>query len=60
MWKRLSDEQKGAYGEDYFEQALRSLERYTKSAVSLFKFYYYLDKPERHYSAVINRLKLVF
>lgn len=32
MWKRLSDEQKGAYGEDYFEQALRSLEKYTKSA----------------------------
>lgn len=34
MWKRLSDEQKGAYGEDYFEQALRSLEKYTKNAVS--------------------------
>lgn len=34
MWKRLSDEQKGAYGEDYFETALRSLEKYTKSAVS--------------------------
>lgn len=34
MWKRLSDEQKGAYGEDYFENALRSLEKYTKSAVS--------------------------
>ncbi|CAG9132733.1 unnamed protein product [Plutella xylostella] len=32
MWKRLSDEQKGAYGEDYFEQALRSLEKYTQSA----------------------------
>lgn len=35
MWKRLSDEQKGAYGEDYFEQALRSLEKYTKSAVNI-------------------------
>lgn len=35
MWKRLSDEQKGAYGEDYFEQALRSLEKYTKSPVSV-------------------------
>lgn len=35
MWKRLSDEQKGAYGEDYFEQALRSLEKYTKSPVSM-------------------------
>lgn len=35
MWKRLSDEQKGAYGEDYFEQALRGLEKYTKSAVSI-------------------------
>lgn len=34
MWKRLSDEQKGAYGEDYFENALRSLEKYTKGAVS--------------------------
>lgn len=34
MWKRLSDEQKGAYGEDYFEQALRSLEKYTQNAVS--------------------------
>lgn len=30
MWAQLSDEQKEAYGEDYFEQALRSLEKYTK------------------------------
>lgn len=37
MWKRLSDEQKGAYGEDYFETALRSLEKYTQNAVSTFE-----------------------
>lgn len=34
MWKRLSDEQKRAYGEDYFEQAVRSLEKYAQNAVS--------------------------
>lgn len=35
MWRMLSDEQKGVYGEDYFEQSLRSLEKYTKGEVSL-------------------------
>ncbi|KOB72229.1 Uncharacterized protein OBRU01_12754 [Operophtera brumata] len=34
MWKRLSDEQKGAYGEDYFEQALRSLEKKESDIIS--------------------------
>ncbi|KAJ6650139.1 D-beta-hydroxybutyrate dehydrogenase, mitochondrial [Pseudolycoriella hygida] len=29
MWALLSDEQKQTYGEEYFEQALRSLEKYT-------------------------------
>ncbi|XP_055592649.1 D-beta-hydroxybutyrate dehydrogenase, mitochondrial [Uranotaenia lowii] len=29
MWELLSDEQKSTYGEDYFEQAIRSLEKYT-------------------------------
>lgn len=30
MWNLLSEEQKGAYGEDYFETTIRSLEKYTK------------------------------
>lgn len=41
MWKRLSDEQKGAYGEDHFEQAMRSLEKYTKNAVSRWMSFFY-------------------
>lgn len=28
MWSQLSEEQKKSYGEDYFERALRSLEKY--------------------------------
>lgn len=31
MWDSLSDEQKSVYGEDYFEQAIRSLEKYTNT-----------------------------
>ncbi|XP_055534981.1 D-beta-hydroxybutyrate dehydrogenase, mitochondrial [Wyeomyia smithii] len=31
MWELLSDEQKSEYGEDYFEQAIRSLEKYTNT-----------------------------
>lgn len=30
MWSQLSAEQKSNYGEDYFETALRSLEKYTE------------------------------
>lgn len=30
MWNQLSAEQKQNYGEDYFERALRSLEKYTE------------------------------
>lgn len=30
MWRQLSDEQKKSYGEDYFETAMRSLEKYQK------------------------------
>lgn len=30
MWKQLSEEQRHSYGEDYFEAALRSLEKYTE------------------------------
>lgn len=37
MWKQLSEEQRHSYGEDYFEAALRSLEKYTE-AVSLSLF----------------------
>lgn len=33
MWALLSDEQKQTYGEDYFEQALRSLEKYTNVVI---------------------------
>lgn len=31
MWSQFSDEQKDSYGEEYFETAIRSLEKYTKS-----------------------------
>ncbi|CAH1173673.1 unnamed protein product [Phaedon cochleariae] len=31
MWKQLCQEQRTEYGEDYFEKALRSLEKYTQS-----------------------------
>lgn len=51
MWKRLSDEQKGAYGEDYFEQALRSLEKYTKSPVSLILKLFHV---KLHFSLYLN------
>lgn len=30
MWKQLSEEQRHSYGEDYFEAALRSLEKFTE------------------------------
>uniref|UniRef100_A0A7G3AFF8 Putative d-beta-hydroxybutyrate dehydrogenase n=1 Tax=Lutzomyia longipalpis TaxID=7200 RepID=A0A7G3AFF8_LUTLO len=30
MWARLSDEQRKVYGKEYFENAIRSLEKYTK------------------------------
>ncbi|XP_058459699.1 D-beta-hydroxybutyrate dehydrogenase, mitochondrial isoform X1 [Malaya genurostris] len=31
MWEMLSDEQKSEYGEDYFEQAIRSLDKFTNT-----------------------------
>lgn len=34
MWAQLCQEQRNAYGEDYFETAVRSLEKYTKSQVA--------------------------
>lgn len=34
MWAQLCQEQRDEYGEEYFEAALRSLEKYTKSQVS--------------------------
>lgn len=37
MWEQLTEEQKSAYGEDYFETAIRSLENYTNT-VSLMGF----------------------
>lgn len=33
MWAQLCQEQRNEYGEDYFETAVRSLEKYTKSQV---------------------------
>lgn len=36
MWTNLDDEQRKSYGEEYFENALRSLEKYTKT-VRIFK-----------------------
>lgn len=35
MWGQMSQEQKQIYGEDYFERAVRSLEKYTKSPVCI-------------------------
>lgn len=35
MWAQLSDEQKQCYGEEYFEAALRSLDKYTKTVCFL-------------------------
>lgn len=44
MWSQLSAEQKQNYGEDYFERALRSLEKYTEKVHEFlkekFRFYY--------------------
>lgn len=34
MWQSMSNEARAEYGEDYFEQAVRSLETYTKGEVS--------------------------
>lgn len=39
MWAQLSEEQKQSYGEDYFENALRSLEKYTKAVIEYSKRY---------------------
>lgn len=36
MWKQLCQEQKLEYGEKYFETAIRSLEKYSKSPVSVY------------------------
>lgn len=33
MWEQLCEEQRKAYGEEYFETAVRSLEKYTKAKV---------------------------
>jgi hypothetical protein len=35
MWKSMSKEARVEYGEDYFEQSVRSLETYTKGEVCL-------------------------
>lgn len=34
MWQRLAQEQRQDYGEEYFEAAIRSLEKYTKPQVN--------------------------
>lgn len=44
MWAQLCQEQRNAYGEDYFETAVRSLEKYTKSQVRNCPFFE-LQKP---------------
>lgn len=36
MWRQLHKEQRHAYGEDYFESAIRSLEKYSKPHVIIF------------------------
>lgn len=35
MWNQLSVEQKQNYGEDYFERAMRSLEKYTEKVCAI-------------------------
>lgn len=37
MWSQLSAEQKSNYGEEYFERALRSLEKYTEKVCFNFR-----------------------
>lgn len=45
MWEQLSAEQKQNYGEDYFERALRSLEKYTEKVMSnLFRRFSFIFK----------------
>lgn len=40
MWKKLSEEQRHSYGEDYFEAALRSLEKYIDAVRVLKNFFF--------------------
>lgn len=35
MWRQMHKEQRNSYGEDYFETAVRSLERFTTPQVSM-------------------------
>lgn len=65
MWSQLSAEQKLNYGEDYFERALRSLEKYTeKVIVSLFSIcslqVYASSRPDaipsKHFFHTMNRM----
>lgn len=43
MWEQLSAEQKQNYGEDYFERALRSLEKYTEKVMkNIFKLKFFV------------------
>lgn len=44
MWKQLSEEQRHSYGEDYFEAALRSLEKYTEYVSFTYIHKCYKDK----------------
>lgn len=44
MWNQLSVEQKQNYGEDYFERALRSLEKYTEKVCTIFKLKQFYNK----------------
>lgn len=37
MWRQLCQEQISEYGEKYFEKAIRSLEKYTKTQVNKLK-----------------------
>ena len=39
MWALMSHEQRQTYGEEYFEQAIRSLEKYTKTVSKIIFFY---------------------
>lgn len=64
MWEQLSAEQKQNYGEDYFERALRSLEKYTEKVRNdekLFTFLFFKDKLEINvYSnaSTLNRMPI--
>lgn len=55
MWEQLMEEQRLEYGEEHFEAAVRSLEKYTKSKVSWFGKSFFFLTSSKHY--ILSKLK---